>query len=125
MATRAALSWHSVWPYGRWEEAEEKLKETLPTIRTPSGYVQQSPWMPVANKQMVLMGKYMAELGLTPAARSRMVSSASPAVAVISAEPVTAITRMIVEPVRPPRDGAIDAEARAWVRKHCQSDTSA
>lgn len=59
--------------WGRWVEAETKLKETPLLIRTPSGYVQQSPWLSVANRQMELMGRYMAEIGLTPAARSRIV----------------------------------------------------
>jgi P27 family predicted phage terminase small subunit len=58
--------------YGRWVEAEEKMAETPAMIRTPSGYVQQSPWMSVANKQLELMGRYMAELGITPASRSRV-----------------------------------------------------
>ena len=60
--------------YGRWVEAEDKLKDTPLFLKTPSGYVQQSPWLSVANKQMELMGRYMAELGLTPASRSRVVS---------------------------------------------------
>lgn len=60
--------------YGRWVEAEEKLKETPVLIRTPSGYVQQSPWLTISNRQMELMGRYMAELGLTPASRSRIVA---------------------------------------------------
>lgn len=58
--------------YGRWVEAEGKLREGPAMIRTPSGYVQQNPWLPVANKQLELMGRYMAELGITPAARSRV-----------------------------------------------------
>lgn len=58
--------------YGRWVEAEQKLKETPLLIKTPSGYVQQSPWLNVANRQMELMGRYMAEIGLTPASRSRI-----------------------------------------------------
>jgi len=60
--------------YGRWVEAEERLKETPPLIKTPSGYVQQSPWLGIANRQMELMGRYMAEIGLTPASRSRIVA---------------------------------------------------
>jgi P27 family predicted phage terminase small subunit len=60
--------------YGRWVEAEEKLKETPLLIKTPSGYVQQSPWLGIANRQMELMGRYMAEIGLTPASRSRVVA---------------------------------------------------
>lgn len=62
--------------YGRWVEAEEKLKETPLLIKTPSGYVQQSPWLNVANRQMELMGRYMAEIGLTPASRSRITAYA-------------------------------------------------
>jgi P27 family predicted phage terminase small subunit len=65
--------------YGRWVEAEEKLKETPLLIRTPSGYVQQSPWLGIANRQMELMGRYMAEIGLTPASRSRIVTRAGDA----------------------------------------------
>jgi P27 family predicted phage terminase small subunit len=58
--------------YGRWVEAEEKLKETPLLFKTSSGYVQQSPWLNIANRQMELMGRYMAEIGLTPASRSRV-----------------------------------------------------
>ncbi len=61
--------------YGRWVEAEPKLKETLLLFKTPSGYVQQSPWLNVANRQIELMGRYMAEIGLTPASRSRIAST--------------------------------------------------
>jgi phage terminase small subunit len=53
-------------------EAEEKLQDTPAMIKTPSGYVQQNPWLPVANKQLELMGRFMAELGITPASRSRV-----------------------------------------------------
>ena len=41
-------------------------------MRFPWGYVQQSPWVTIANKQLELMGRYMTELGMTPAARSRV-----------------------------------------------------
>lgn len=58
--------------YGRWVEAEQRLAETPALIKAPSGYVQQSPWLGVVNKQMELMGRYMAELGITPASRSRI-----------------------------------------------------
>jgi hypothetical protein len=40
--------------------------------------VQQSPWLTVANRQMELMGRYMAEIGLTPASRSRIAISMQP-----------------------------------------------
>lgn len=58
--------------YGRWVEAELKLRETPLLYKTQSGYIQQSPWLSVANKQLELMGRYMTEFGLTPASRSRV-----------------------------------------------------
>ncbi|MAQ83678.1 MAG: phage terminase small subunit P27 family [Maritimibacter sp.] len=68
---RAALAAYCQ-AYARWVEAEQKLKETPILLKTPSGYVQQSPWLSVSNKQLELMGRFMAELGLTPAARRRV-----------------------------------------------------
>lgn len=58
--------------YGRWVEAERRLSETPPLLKTPAGYVQASPWIAIANRQVELMTRLMAELGLTPAARSRL-----------------------------------------------------
>jgi P27 family predicted phage terminase small subunit len=60
--------------WGRWVEAEEKLANTPAILRTPAGYIQQSPWLSIANKQLELMARYMTELGLTPASRSRLAS---------------------------------------------------
>ena len=68
---RAALAAYCQ-SYAKWVEAERKMKETPPLVKTPSGYVQQSPWISIANKQLELMGRYMTELGMTPAARSRV-----------------------------------------------------
>jgi P27 family predicted phage terminase small subunit len=68
---RAALAAYCQ-AYGRWVEAERKLKETPSLLKTPSGYIQQSPWLVIVNKQLELMGRYMTELGMTPAARSRV-----------------------------------------------------
>src|SRR6056297_1439204 len=58
--------------YARWVGAEEKLAETPALLKTPSGYVQQSPWLSVANKQLELMQRFMSELGLTPVSRARL-----------------------------------------------------
>lgn len=58
--------------YGRWVEAEQKLKEGPTLIKTPAGYIQTSPWLTIASKQLELMAKFMAELGLTPSARCRI-----------------------------------------------------
>jgi len=68
---RAALAAYCQ-TYGRWVEAERKLRETPALIKLPSGYVQQNPWLAVANKQLELMAKMMAEMGLTPTSRSRV-----------------------------------------------------
>ncbi|MFI0848971.1 phage terminase small subunit P27 family [Mesorhizobium sp. IMUNJ 23232] len=58
--------------YGRWVEAERKLAETPLLIKLPSGYIQQSPWLAIATKQLEIMHKYAAELGLSPVSRSRV-----------------------------------------------------
>jgi P27 family predicted phage terminase small subunit len=77
LVDRAALAAYCQ-AYGLWVEAEEKLKETPVMLKTPSGYVQQSPWLSVSNKQLELMGRYMAELGITPASRARVASVLPP-----------------------------------------------
>ena len=58
--------------YARWVEAEEQLKKTPALLKTPSGYVQVSPWLTIANRERELMVRYMAELGLTPSSRTRI-----------------------------------------------------
>lgn len=77
--------------YGRWVEAEERLKATPLLMKTPSGYVQQSPWLSVSNRQLELMGRFMSELGITPAARSRVAAYAIDAV-----EPVNKVEYTVV-----------------------------
>ena len=71
VADRAALAAYCQ-SYARWVEAEEQLQKTPALLKAPSGYVQQSPWLSVSNKQLELMGRYMSELGLTPSARTRL-----------------------------------------------------
>jgi P27 family predicted phage terminase small subunit len=58
--------------YGRWVDAERRLKETPPLLKTPAGYVQPSPWLAISNKSVELMHKFATELGLSPASRSRV-----------------------------------------------------
>jgi hypothetical protein len=41
-------------------------------IKLPSGYIQPSPWLGIGNKQLELMAKYVAELGLSPVSRTRV-----------------------------------------------------
>jgi P27 family predicted phage terminase small subunit len=64
--------------WGRRVEAERKLAETPTLLKTPAGYVQPSPWLTIANKQLEIMAKFMAELGLTPSARSRLAIQVPP-----------------------------------------------
>ena len=90
---RAALAAYCQ-AWGRWVEAEERLRETPHLVKTPSGYVQQSPWLTIAHKQMELMGRYMVELGLTPAARSRVLAG-SP---ITSMGAALQIERVIISP---------------------------
>lgn len=61
--------------YGKWVEAERKARETPPLIRTPAGYIQPSPWLGIANKNLELMHKFMTELGLSPSSRTRVAAS--------------------------------------------------
>lgn len=84
--------------YGRWVEAERKLQETPVLFKTPSGYVQQSPWLNIANRQMELMGRYMAEIGLTPASRSRIATIVNP-------EPLDVVTKVEFVTVYSDKDG--------------------
>ena len=71
VADRAAFAAYCQ-SYSLWAEAVRKLQETPKLIKAPSGYVQQSPWIGIANKQQELMGRYMSELGITPTSRSRL-----------------------------------------------------
>ena len=87
--------------WARWVEAEEQLARTPTLLKTPSGYVQQSPWLSIANRQLEIMGRYMAELGLTPSARSRVAGASAPV-------PQVNVIRMI--PVRPDGRSCEDAE---------------
>ncbi|KHQ49727.1 phage terminase small subunit P27 family [Mameliella alba] len=93
LADRAALAAYFQ-AYARWVEAEERLKETPALLKTPSGYVQQSPWLTVANKQMELMARYMSELGLTPSARTKLRQDSEAQ----KSEPITFVWRTILDP---------------------------
>ena len=114
MVDRAALAAYCQ-AYGRWVEAEQKLAQSPTMLKTPSGYVQQSPWLSVANKQMELMGRFMTELGLTPAARSRVEAIRQVARHV----PIDTITRIIVVPgerVTPAASDAVTLERSQYQR---------
>lgn len=58
--------------YSKWRLCEKTLQDEGYTFETPNGYVQQRPEVAIANKALADMRAFAKELGLTPAARSRM-----------------------------------------------------
>lgn len=58
--------------FARWVEAEQKIRETASLIRTSNGNIVQSPWVSIAHRSQDLMAKFIAELGLSPVARTRL-----------------------------------------------------
>ncbi len=122
---RAALAAYCQ-AYGRWVEAEERMRQTPLLIRTPSGYPQQSPWLSIANKQLELMAKFMAELGMTPSSRSRVNLGSDPRMAISDTplsldallEDVAQHGRRLGHPDTPERERARKEAADAWVEKH-------
>ena len=60
--------------------AEAKLDEFGIVVKTPSGYLQQSPYLSIANKAMEQMTRLLVEFGMSPASRSRVSASWVPPV---------------------------------------------
>ena len=60
LADRSALAAYCQ-SYARWVEAEDHLARTPALLKSPSGYVQQSPWLTVANKQLELIESCIAK----------------------------------------------------------------
>jgi P27 family predicted phage terminase small subunit len=64
--------------YGRWQQAESKLKERRDAglddliIESPNGYPIRNPWFDIANRCMEDCHKYLQQFGLSPAARTRV-----------------------------------------------------
>jgi P27 family predicted phage terminase small subunit len=54
-------------------EAAKKVAKTGQVVESPSGYPITNPYMSVMNKQAQIMLKAAAEMGFTPASRSRIV----------------------------------------------------
>ena len=107
---RAALAAYCQ-AYGRWVEAEERLRETPMLFKTPSGYVQQSPWLGIANKQLEIMGRYMVELGMTPAARSRLAANSSVTPYCVAKEPIRIERTCAVMKCTPPSLSGMQPES--------------
>lgn len=66
----------AVWvvAFDLYQEASEKLSRTGMLIKAPkTGVPMQSPYLAIVNKQAQIMMKAAAEMGFTPASRSRVV----------------------------------------------------
>lgn len=74
MVTRADMAVIAAYcvAFARWIEAEQKIRETASLIRTSNGNIVQSPWVSIAHRSQELMLKFLAELGLSPVARTRL-----------------------------------------------------
>lgn len=72
---RAALALYCQ-AWGRWLEAERELGKTGGPILTAhgTGNLYQNPWLHVANKAQDQIRRMIAEFGLSPAQRSRVVA---------------------------------------------------
>lgn len=54
------------------EAATKKLKDTPMVLKTPNGAAVQSPYIGIVNRQTVIMKSLAAEMGFSPAARTRI-----------------------------------------------------
>lgn len=75
---RAAMAFYCV-NWARHCEAEDMIAKAAAAsgssglfVKTPNGYPVQSPWLAVSNKAMELCRIFLAEFGMTPAARTRV-----------------------------------------------------
>lgn len=60
-----------------WKEAEEFITQHGTIVKTPSGYWQQVPQVSIAQTYLKIMNKFCEQFGLTPSARSRIVTDQS------------------------------------------------
>lgn len=64
--------------YARWWEAERAIREYGMVQYTDTGYATQRPEVGVANQALKQLKVYLAEFGLSPAARTRIDASTAP-----------------------------------------------
>ncbi len=60
--------------YAALVDAEKKIKKHGDLMRTPSGYLQQSPYVGMRNRALDQLRKFESELGMSPSSRSRIVT---------------------------------------------------
>jgi P27 family predicted phage terminase small subunit len=49
-------------------------------MKTPGGYVQQSPLLGIINSQVEILNRISREFGLTPSSRTRLEATAEPTI---------------------------------------------
>ena len=60
--------------YSLWKEAIENVFDKGTVVKAPkSGHPMQNPYLSIANKQFTNMHKIMAEFGLTPSSKTKIV----------------------------------------------------
>ena len=60
--------------YARWKEAEEFMTQHGTIVKSPNGYWQQVPQVAIAQTYLKIMNRFCEQFGLTPSARSRIVT---------------------------------------------------
>lgn len=65
--------------WARWQQAEEAIQRHGILIKTPNGHLQQSPAVSLAKAALKQMLQAGGELGLSPAARTRINAQVPPA----------------------------------------------
>ena len=60
---------------GRWQQAERELAKKGSLITTPNGHKVLSPYLIIANQGLKQMKLWLAEFGLTPTSRTRIIAS--------------------------------------------------
>jgi P27 family predicted phage terminase small subunit len=58
--------------HAMWTEAVASIARYGTMVKSPNGYPMQSPYVAVANKQVDIMVRIAAELGMTPSSRTRI-----------------------------------------------------
>ncbi len=58
--------------WARWVDAEQRLVEFGVVIKSPKGFLVQSPYLSIANRAMEQMMKVLVEFGMTPSSRTRV-----------------------------------------------------
>ncbi|MFO7905810.1 MAG: phage terminase small subunit P27 family [Pirellulaceae bacterium] len=58
--------------YARWADANEKIQQYGPVVKTPNGFPAQSPYIQIANKAFDQMRAMLTEFGMTPSSRTKI-----------------------------------------------------